>query len=345
MEIMRPRTALYNLLFQKGIDCIVDWSPSSRSRLRELGLQAVGLEMLVHERNVCRQRIPSGMRIIGIDDGVKLGVPQRDGIKCHYTIGWRRCDRLVVSWRELLSMLPSPPLPAFVVDLGLLGKHSDEERARLKVQLGITLNVIRMYLWDPHLILTSTPENVRNWLFDVMGNAKVNISREKPGRILWSMGADKVIILRPDASNPLSEDEVRQADAFIIGGIVDRIPRPGVSRYLDASVPWGEPRKILLRGSLLGVPERINRIVEIILKILIDNMSLEEAIVSSMTKRDIQRRLIVEIMRASRGKIGPTKTHFEALRRWLPITCEDYIQAAKKARVRLGWKCEGKDNS
>ena len=65
-----------------------------------------------------------------------------------------------------------------------------------------------------------------------------------------------------------------------------------------------------------------------------------------MTKRDLIRRLVIEIMRASRGgrrRLG--RDHYEYLRSWLPVSCEDYVLAARKARVALGWDCEGTDTS
>ncbi len=337
-----PRNALLNLMKRREINCLIVWSPENVSRLVDNGLQEAAIEMLVHEKNICLQRKAFPMKPVYREDGVILGVPRREGVDCRYVLGGPRCNKIAISWRELETQLPNPPLPAFVADLGMINKLLDEEVASLKVQLGVALSVVRRYLWDPHLVLTSARENTGEWLFDVMGKAKVTITREKPGRVLWSMGADRVIILRPDAEEPLTVEDVVGADAFVVGGIVDKIPRRGVSKYLDASVPWGEPRKIVLRGSLIGVPDRINRIIEIIFRILFENYSVEEAVIKTMTKRDIMKRLTIEIMKASRGgKKVLDKSHYELLKSWLPITCQDYITAARKARVTLGWKCEG----
>ena len=341
-----PGTVLARLLQERGVDCVITWIPNNPARIRDLGVQEIAVEMLVYERDICLLPRPQPMRVLSTSRGVIVGVPRREGPPCRYVVWGRRCYRKAVSWRELEALLPNPPLPLFIVDLGMLGRHNEEEKGSLKVQLGVALSVVRRYLWDPHLALTSAGDNVREWLSDVIGRAKITVSQEKPGRVLWSMGADRVIILRPDAEEPLTEDDIRGADAFVLGGVVDKIPRKGASRYLDASVPWGEPRRIELRGSIIGVPDRINRVIEIILRVLFEGLSVEEAVIASMTKRDLIRRLVIEIMRASRGgrkRLG--RDHYEYLRSWLPVSCEDYVLAARKARVALGWDCEGADTS
>lgn len=340
-----PREALARLLSEKGISEVCVPRPVNRRRLREQGLQEIAVYMLVEEAGICRARGGLYCKTLSTDMGVEIGVPSREGRSFSYQVS-KRCTTPVLSWQNLYEMLPSPPLPAFVVDLSRRSMHTEEELRSLKVQLALSLSVVRRYLWDPHLILSGADEGVRPWLSDMVGDAKMIISGEKPGKILWNMRADKVIILRPDAEKPLRREEVLEADAFLLGGIVDKIPRPGVSRFLDASVPWGVARRIELRGSLVGVPDRLNRIIEIILRVIFEDAGIEEAVLASMTRRDVRRRLHVEIMRASRGgRVPLDRDHYESLRRWLPIDYREYVEVAEKAGVRLGWDCEGQDNS
>ena len=345
-RLITPGKALGHLLIEAGINGICVTRPFNKKRLLELGLQEIAISILIDELSVCKSDGNLYCKPLLEDHGVEIAVPNREGRAYDYVVARRNCSIPVISWRDLYQQLPSPPLPAVVVDMSKRNIHTEEELSSLKVQLAITLSVVRRYLWDPHLILSSAGEDVKSWLADMIGNAKIQIRSERPGRILWSMSADKVIILRPDAEKVLTEQEIVEADAFLIGGVVDKIPRPGVSRFLDSAVPWGKPRRIELRGSLVGVPERINRIVEILFKVKFDGMRLEEAILTSMTKKDVYRRLHVEIMRASKGGKKPlSRQHYEMLKTWLPINCRDYLEVATKSGVPVGWDCEGEDNS
>lgn len=340
-SIISPGRALRRLLEEAGISRICVARPFNKRRLLESGLQEVAVSMLVDEIPICR--VDSKLYCKGLvsDEGILIGAPSRDGDRYEYAVTGKNCVSPAVSWRNIYSLLPNPPLPAVVVDMSKKNIHTEEELSSLKVQIATTLGVVRRYLWDPHLILSSAGDDVRPWLSDVIGKAKIQIRPERPGRILWSMSADKVIILRPDAEKTLTERDVVEADAFLLGGVVDKIPRPGISRFLDSAVPWGKPRRIELRGSLVGVPERINRLVEILFKVRFHGMGMEEAIISSMTKKDMYRRLHVEIMRASRGgREMLERSHYESLRRWLPVTCEEYVEVARKSHVRVGWDCE-----
>jgi len=186
--------------------------------------------------------------------------------------------------------------------------------------------------------VTGTDEETAKWINEVMGVNKVAIVNARPSEVLWGYDADKVIILRPDASTPLKADDVMTADAFLLGGIVDKIPRPGLSRMLDSLVPWGVPRRIELRGSVIGVPERINRIVEILLKsrYLYDG-DVEKAIITTMSKKDRVARAYREIMKyASERKVDRVGGDFyEQLRSWLSLTYDEFLEAARRAHVEV----------
>jgi len=329
----RPGEALAAALDDAGVDRVLALYPANRRRLARLGLQALAVDMLVHEYSVCRLREPAPCRPLPGSDRIAL---PRGGVECWYAVVPRCQGQPVVSWTTLLGMLPNPPLPAVAIDLSFTDMHTPDELSSLRVQLSVSLGVVREWLWDPHLVLAGySPSGVEEMLSGLVGRHKVTVAAESPGRVLWAMGADRVIVLRPDAPQALTTEEVRSAHAFVVGGIVDRIPRPAVSRRLDARVPWGVPRRIELRGSVVGVPHRINRIVEIILKARYA-MSLEEAIVSSMTRRDRVLRLMRELSRASHGGRRRVPAGFvEELRGWLAFDCIDLRIAASKARVEV----------
>ncbi len=331
----RPLHALQSLLAEAGIEALAVNYPVNRKRLARLGLQAVAVDMLVYEYNVCRT-MPVRCRIVSSSGGVRVGVPSRVGeAVCEYTVSSRCEGRPVATWRTLQDMLPNPPLPAIAIDMSYVGIHAPEELSSLRVQLAVSLNVMREWLWDPHLVLAGySPEGVESMLEGLVGKHKMTISGYPPGRVLWAMRAEKLIILRPDAPYRLKLDELLEADAFLMGGIVDRIPRPGLSARLDSKAPWGMPRRIELRGSLVGVPHRLNRIVEIILRARYEFKDLEKAIIASMTRRDRVMRLMVELSKSAIGGRVPLES-IEELREWLPFDCTDLRIAASKAKVEV----------
>lgn len=332
----RPVEALRATLAEAGADRVLVAYPANYRRIRRVGLQAVAVDILVHEYVLCRLPEPRPCRPLLVEEGVEVCAPSSRGdARAGVAVAEPgSCGRVIAEWRDLASMLPNPPLPLYTIDMSYLDMHTEEELASLRVQLSASLTVVREWLWDPHLALVGEdPDRIEALLEGMVGRHKITVSRDKPGRLLWAMGADRVVILRPDAPEPLRDAEVRAAQAFLIGGIVDRIPRPGVSRSLDAKVPWGVPRRIELRGSLVGVPHRLNRIVEILLKARFGGMSLEEAILSSMTKRDRVLRAMTEVLRLTRGGRRPVGPWVAERLAWLRLSCEELRLAVSKARV------------
>ncbi len=89
--------------------------------------------------------------------------------------------------------------------------------------------------------------------------------------------------------------------------------------------------------SRVGVPDRINKIAEIVLKTL-SGVPLEEAILAAQAKRDRVYRLMWEIQkRAVRGPDGKLWITPEALAEanWLRAPPEEVELALRKARAVL----------
>ena len=313
-----------------------------RKRVKEQGFQYAAVETLVREYNVYYDNDFRGTT-------VHESSYKRSRFKIVLGPGEERAsasinskgdlNSLAFTWNDVAELLPNPPLPLFVIDLSMRFIHSEDELAKLRLQIAVSLNVIRRYLWDPHLALTSVDVATQSWISELVGENKMTIMQSKPSELLWSMDADRVIILRPDAPQPLTGSDVAMADAFLIGGVVDRIPRPGVSRVLDNLVPWGTPRRIELRGSIIGVPERINRIIEILLKARYEyHGDIEKSIISSMTKKDVVARAYIEIVKNAVKRPGGSFISWDfynELRTWLPLTPEDFIKAAQRANVKI----------
>ncbi|MCE4625069.1 MAG: tRNA (guanine-N1)-methyltransferase, partial [Desulfurococcales archaeon] len=319
-----------------GVDKIGLLVPFEARKVSRLGFQYVAVEMLVREYSVVNR--PRVGRLLFECGGHGI-VGGRDGVPAGFSLV-KEGGSPTLTFRDLERLLPDPPLPIFAIDLSLMPIHSKEELSSLRLQLALSLSVVREYLWDRHLLLSSAPSNTREWLWPVAGNNKMIIVKEKAGEALWRLKADRVVILRPDAQEVLSPSDVLEADAFLIGGVVDRIPRPGISRVLDTLVPWGRPRRIMLRNSIIGVPQRINRIVEILLRARYLYLGdVERAILDVMTRADKVLRLFYELQRSRVKRISLC----EAMREysWLRVDERDILLAAKKAKVEVDRSCMG----
>ncbi len=342
MFVERPYQALLELMDSKGIYKLGSRVWLHRKRVEELGFQYAAVEALVREYDVFYDLDFRGRTVYESSyKGSRFKMLMGPGDeRAQASISAKGdIEKRAFKWSDIEDLLPNPPLPLYVIDLSMRFIHSDDELAKLRLQIAVSLNVVRRYLWDKHLAITSVDSATVNWLSEIIGENKMTIMQSKPSELLWSVDADRVIILRPDAPQPLTANDVMMADAFLIGGIVDRIPRPGVSRVLDNLVPWGSPRRIDLRGSIVGVPERINRIIEILLKARYEYPGdIEKAIVTSMTKKDVVARAYIEIVkngrRTPRGLIVSWDLYRE-LKTWLPITPEEFVKAAQRAKATI----------
>ena len=338
---LRPYEAFLKLMENYGYGAVGSREWLEGPKVYRLGFQYLAVETLVREYSIAEEPM-TGRKVY---ETTWKGSPK----SIVYGRGDVRADAVVtrrpqptsrsLPWRALLDFLPQPPLPLFVVDLSLRFLHTPEELAKLRLQLAVSLSVIREYLWDAHLAITGADEETARWLSEVMGVHKASIVNARPSEVLWGYDADKVIILRADASTPLKPDDVMTADAFLIGGIVDKIPRPGLSRMLDSLVPWGVPRRIELRGSVIGVPERINRIVEILLKArYLYGGDIERSIITSMTKKDRVARAHREItkwMSDHGARDYVSRELYDELRGWLPLTYDEFLEAARRAHAEV----------
>lgn len=338
-RVERPRDALLQAMQERGLHNLgVDvWL--NRRRLERLGFQQAAVEMLVRGYGVKEShgRYYSPVTEEEFRGEVFRILLGKGDVKADSSL--TSDSPTLISHKTLEEMLPDPPFPLFVVDLVLKHIHTQEELSSLRVQIAVSLSVVRDYLWDRHLVISSADAPTAQWLSEAFGVHRVMITRARPNEVLWDVGAERIFILRPDATHDLTKDELMAADAFLIGGIVDKIPRKGVSRVLDNLVPWGVARRISLKGSVIGVPERINRIIEVLLKArYVYHGDIEKAIVSTMTKKDIYARLYVEVNKAAR-KSGKSRVVdwevYHKLKSWLPINEEDFILVSKKAGVEV----------
>ncbi|ACB39882.1 tRNA (guanine-N1-)-methyltransferase [Pyrobaculum neutrophilum V24Sta] len=245
--------------------------------------QCVAVGVLVGRYAVCRGERRGGR--LGMWEGVEVLGGRGAGV-CRWVLA-RRCagGRLEVDF--------SPPeRPRIVVDLSLWGEHTPGEKHELVEQILATLGAVRRVLWDGNLWVTNAPGEFLELLgLHARGLVhRMNISGGPPP-------LEKPVVLDPEGDCLFTEEAARSHWEFIIGGIVDkeRTAKSGTRRL--AELLGVEKRcRIELRGSLVGVPDRINKIAEIVLSALA-GVPLEEAILRAQAKRDRVYRLMWEIQR------------------------------------------------
>ncbi len=236
---------------------------------------------------------------------------------------------------DIIARLPPRPEPLIVIDLTQLPEHNLDEAGSLRRQLAATLGVIRSYLWDRHLLLTNTPPGARAWLHSFMHSDYVQVSSLPTDDALDARGYEGPrILLDPNAREPLKPHEVLEAQVFILGGIVDKRPRPGATMQLP--IKKAVRRRIELRGSIIGVPHTLNNLVETILLARYKyNGSIERALYDTIPPHEARIRAYVEIARAARGKGVVSWELYKQLKQWLPLRPRDFEKAARMAGVRL----------
>ena len=175
--------------------------------------------------------------------------------------------------------LKLPKYPLIVIDMGLFDELDEEEKKKTILQVKMTLNVVRQWLWDGNMALIHSPP---------LSIGKV--------RVIDQIDSDNCIVLDPYGDIVANEEIIRNADIFIIGGIVDKGRR---LKYATAKLAekYKYPCKrvrILLRDSIVGVPDEINKIANIILKVKFGG-KLEDAIIENQSKSDKISRVLRDV--------------------------------------------------
>ncbi|WP_069806433.1 tRNA (adenine(9)-N1)-methyltransferase Trm10 [Vulcanisaeta thermophila] len=291
-------------------------------------LQCIAVQLLIGKYEVC----PEGMGKVALMLSGDARLLRGDLTKCDASL-----TRVGTCPKPLNIALIPPREPLFIVDLALWHRHTESEKNELVEQLLASISTVRNYLWDGNLVFSSINDEIikRIARFAVNARFRVIIDKGGPPSILNS------VFLDPEGDCVLNEELIGKTSAFIIGGIVDKERRTkGESYELYMHHKLTIPRcRIELRGSVVGVPDRINKIIEIILRTRYETHNLERAIIMSMSKRDRINRLFYELQRASYTVRGvglkvipsPMLEHIN----WMNATNEEVKMALMKARVNV----------
>ncbi len=198
------------------------------------------------------------------------------------------CSKAKKEWKRVELSFQIPP-PYFVIDLRYWKEMREFERSSLIQQCVLGVSLFRNWMTERNLIFTSVPE-------EFFHKFKLRISDFRGDMFVSSfeeiLPKDKVAVLDPLGEEELERKHFSEFKYFVIGGIVDKGER---LKGATSEMGKGFPRiRISLRGSTLGVPDRINRILEICVNFYLGE-PLEEAIKKAQARMIARKRLPTEI--------------------------------------------------
>jgi len=210
---------------------------------------------------------------------------------------------------ELLERI-RPRTPKIVIDMLMWEVMSESEKREFFKQLLVLLSVVRNYLFDDMLALAPTPPEVTRWASRAGLHSRVVFAECTASQLLKRWGVRRVVVLDPYAPKPLGPGELTEADAFILGGVIDKeFVRPYATYAIYLLEEFERRgieafrRRLELWGSVVGVPDRLNKVVEVVLKARMDSEPLDTAILSTMSFSDKVSRLLHEVQRAGKGEV------------------------------------------
>lgn len=234
-----------------------------------------------------------------------------------------KCQSEILLSRDNLTAYP---FPYVVVDCRFFHQHSEKERQKIKLQIKQTLGVVRNYMWDKKLIVT-----YRDFGFGVFYPSTEDFLRDK--------GVERVVLLDPSGEELYSKTN---AKCFIIGGIVDKSGlKKGYTSIIGKALENEgfdvDPRRIELKGDVIGVPDRINHIAEILLRVELDGMDVESAIKAVqpplVAKWRLRKELHNKTLRVCAKKRVfrvVARDEFDSFKDWLNIRKQDFYEVCKE---------------
>ncbi|MUM64353.1 tRNA (guanine-N1)-methyltransferase [Acidianus infernus] len=252
--------------------------------LKKRGIDEIYINKVKRRGNSYLQDIAVNILLKGLKlrETEKLGKlkAEENNIKIFSGKGYEKVNYEISKDAKEDIQIDFPKFPIFIIDLSLWNRHSEEEKNKLLTQLACAVTSIRKYLWDYNLSINNFPQG---FSLPFLNKVRFNVMPE-----------GKTIILNPYGEIDATEELIRNTQTFIIGGIVDRSGWKYATYEMAKIAKYDFPHvKITLRGSTVGVPDRINKIIEIILRVYYGE-KLENAILDLQSNADKFNRLLVE---------------------------------------------------
>ncbi len=315
-------------LRERGIDSI--GALSKRFRKSKNKLQDIAIE-IVHGKGAVF-RIPEKTAVAWDLNGNRV-----EGSHYAYApLCMKDRFEIVLSPEELRSKLPG--WPYFIVDLQLWHRHTQKEKSKICLQINQCYGLLRDYFTGKELAVTWANEEFKRMFNGPLG--RITVHEGPTAEFLRRKGVDEVVLLDPWADEVLSERDF-DVRAFVIGGIVDtggeKKLTPKIGEELERAGIRVRRRKIVLKGDVIGVPDRINRVLGIILKMMVEGKPMDLAVYEMQEPLHARWRLRKELpKKAIRYRVDGKdfrvveKELFDEYSQWLKIRWEDFVKVLRE---------------
>jgi len=235
------------------------------------------------------------------------------------------CGEEVLGREELIER--AKDFPHIAIDASFSHLHNQKELRSLQIQLKATLGVVRRYMWDERLAICGTESELSCPHYPSLEN------------FLRDRGIGGVLLLDPSGEEVFTG---RRMECYVVGGIVDKAGNKKgltseIAKRLEKNGFDVISAKISLRGDVVGVPDRINHIVEILLLTVLDGMDIEMAIRAVQTPTIAKWRLRKELPKLS-FRIGSMRaicrSEFSQLE-WLNVSEKDFYEVARQLQMAV----------
>jgi tRNA (adenine9-N1/guanine9-N1)-methyltransferase len=246
--------------------------------LKSLGIERIGSDI----REIVKSRDPIKEMALEVANG-KAFVVKNSNSDFSFTLDGKIVkmapQAMVSRSGEIIfgkEIFEKSDFPFIAVDCRFYDFHSEKEKRKLKLQVEQTLGVIRNFMWDSRLVVSGKDFGVGNYC-------------ERLEDFLEKEGIKEVVLLDPKGDELFRKSRER---CYVIGGIVDKGENRDLTwiigeKLKEAGIKCRRQR-IELRGDIIGVPDRINHIAEIVLKVVLDGLEVEKAV------REVQPRIVAK---------------------------------------------------
>ncbi len=302
-----------------------------REILRENGIERIFTNLKLESRDVIQQ-----MAVYVANGKADVCLPEKE-TTLSYTLDGKRvkqptqafvgeCGKKLFGRYELITRAEKRKFPYILVDCSFFDLHSRKEKSKIRTQIKVTLGVIRDFMWDEKLVIAGKKFEEVNATYC-----------DSPSEFILSEGLKKIILLDPNADKVYRGEK---ADCFVIGGIVDKSgDKKGLTSKIGENLSMDgvefESMRIELMGDVIGVPDRINSITEIILLTVLDGVGVESAIRQVQSPLVARWRLRKELPKITERLDGKKvfrfvrKSDFERFK-WLNISFSDFLEVCKQ---------------
>lgn len=247
-------------------------------KLRSLGIERIGSDI----REIAMSKDPIKAMALEIANGRAFVVRNSD-LDFSFTLNGeivKMPPQAIVSRKgEIIfgkEIFEEGNFPFIAVDCRFYDLHSEKEKKKLKLQIEQTLGVIRNFMWDSRLVISGKDFGIGTYC-------------ERLEEFLKNKGIREVVLLDPKGDELFHDSK---AMCYVIGGIVDKGENRDLTWLIGEKLEKAgikcRRQRIELRGDIIGVPDRINHIAEIVLKVVLDGLEVERAV------REVQPRVVAK---------------------------------------------------